>query len=141
MSADRTFIDTNVLVYLFDDAEPTKQSQAARRLDAEQQSREIVVSTQVLQELYVSLTKGKQPIASADIAERAVRESAAGYTVVEVDTALVLASIETSRRDRISFWDALVVRAAGHAGCDRLLSEDLNDGQVIDGVTIENPFT
>ena len=77
MSVDRTFVDTNVLVYVFDDAEPHKQKQAHKRL--EQETSELVVSTQVLQELYVALTKGKKPITSPEIAERAVRE-AAQYT-------------------------------------------------------------
>jgi predicted nucleic acid-binding protein len=140
MTAERTFVDTNVFTYLFDDAEPIKQERARQRLELEQSARELVLSTQVLQELYVSPTKGRHPIASAEIAEAAVREASGGYTVVQVDVPLVLSSIELCRRTSISFWDALIVRAAAFAGCDRLLSEDLNDGQVIDGVTIENPF-
>lgn len=137
MSADRVFIDTNVLAYLFDDSEPAKQKQAERRLLEE--SREIFVSTQVLQELYVALTKGREPIATADVAERAVRE-VAGYSVVQIDPPLVLSAIEACRTHQLSFWDALIVRAAAQADCSTLLSEDLNAGQVIDGVRVENPF-
>jgi predicted nucleic acid-binding protein len=140
MSDARTFVDTNVLTYLFDDAEPKKQATAARRLKQEQQERELVLSTQVLQELYVSLTRGREPIATPEVAERAVRE-AAGYSVVQVDTALVFGAVDTCRQHRISFWDALILRAAAEAGCDRLLSEDLNAGQVVLGVRIENPFS
>jgi predicted nucleic acid-binding protein len=139
MSADRTFVDTNVFAYLFDDSAPKKQSLAGKRLEREQVDREIVVSTQVLKELYVALTKGKAPIASPEIAERAVHEIGA-FTVAQVDVQLVLTAIEASRRNRVSFWDALIVRAAAEAGCTLLLSEDLNDGQVIDGVQVENPF-
>jgi predicted nucleic acid-binding protein len=137
MNADRVFVDTNVLTHLFDHSEPKKQAQAARRLRAE--SREIFVSTQVLQELYVSLTKGRNPIATAELAERAVGE-ASRYSVVHVDTALVSAGIEASRKHRISFWDALIVRAAVQADCEVLLTEDLNAGQLIDGVRVDNPF-
>lgn len=140
MSAERVFIDTNVLAYLFDDAEPAKQGQARARLESEQREREVVISTQVLQELYVALTKGKQPIATAEIAENAVRNAASGYATVQVDIDLMMSAIETSRGAGISFWDALIVRAAALAGCDRVLSEDLNDGQVIAGVRIEDPF-
>lgn len=140
MRAERTFIDTNVLTYVFDDAEPAKRDRARERLEAEQGDRDLVVSTQVLQELYVSLTKGRAPIASPEIAEAAVREAGAGYIVVQVDVALIMSSIESSRRARISFWDAMIIRAAAASGCDRLLSEDLNPDQVIDGVRIENPF-
>jgi predicted nucleic acid-binding protein len=139
MSADRTFVDTNVLAYLFDDSERKKRDRARERLEREQREREIVLSTQVLQELYVALTKGRAPIATAEIAETAVRE-ASGFTVVQVDTPLVLSGIQASQRNRISFWDALIVRAAAQSGCALLLSEDLNHGQVIDGVQVENPF-
>jgi predicted nucleic acid-binding protein len=137
MNADRVFIDTNVLVYLFDESEPAKQKRAEQRLLDE--SREIFVSTQVLQELYVALTKGGDPIATPAIAERAVRD-AAGYSVVQVDIPLVLSAIEATREHGLSFWDALIVRAAAQADCGTLLSEDLNAGQVIAGVRVENPF-
>jgi predicted nucleic acid-binding protein len=137
MNADRVFVDTNVLTYLFDHSEPKKQARAAGHLSAE--TREIFVSTQVLQELYVSLTKGRNPIATAELAERAVRE-ASQYSVVHVDPALVFAGIEAARKHRLSFWDALIVRAAVQADCETLLTEDLNSGQIIDGVRIDNPF-
>jgi predicted nucleic acid-binding protein len=137
MNADRVFVDTNVLTYLFDRSEPKKQAIAARQLRAE--TREIFVSTQVLQELYGSLTKGRNPIATTELAERAVRE-ASKYSVVHVDTALVFAGIEASRKHRISFWDGLIVRAAVQADCEVLLTEDLNPGQLIDGVRVDNPF-
>jgi predicted nucleic acid-binding protein len=137
MNAERVFVDTNVLTYLFDYSEAKKQAQAERRLRAE--TREIFVSTQVLQELYVSLTKGRKPITTPELAERAVRE-ASRYSVIHVDTALIFAGIEASRKHHISFWDALIVRAAVQADCETLLSEDLNAGQVIDGVRVDNPF-
>jgi predicted nucleic acid-binding protein len=57
-----------------------------------------------------------------------------------VDTALVFAGIEASRKHRISFWDGLIVRAAVQADCEVLLTEDLNPGQLIDGVRVDNPF-
>ena len=137
MNDDRAFVDTNVLTYLFDDSEPDKQGLARRLLEHER--RELFVSTQVLQELYVSLIKGREPIAAPEVAERAVRE-AAGYSVVQVDTSLVFAAIETAREHRLSFWDALIIRAAACASCAAVLSEDLSEGQVIEGVRVENPF-
>jgi predicted nucleic acid-binding protein len=137
MSVDRVFVDTNVLTYLFNDSEPEKQAQARTRLKKEK--REIFVSTQVLQELYVSLTKGRAPIATPEIAEAAVR-AATGYSIVQIDTTLVLGAIAVARTHQLSFWDALIVSAAVSSDCQTLLSEDLNDGQVIEGVTIESPF-
>ena len=137
MSVDRVFVDANVLTYVFDDAEPEKQARARACLKDE--PREIFVSTQVLQELYVSLTKGRDPIASPEVAEDAVR-AASGYSVVQIDTPLVLGAIAMSRANQLSFWDALILCAAVSSGCETLLSEDLNHGQVIHGVTVENPF-
>lgn len=138
MSA-RTFIDTNVLAYLFDDSEPKKRDKARRRLETAHAETELVVSTQVLQELYVALTRGNSPVASSEVAAEAVREVAT-LTVVQIDAQLVLAAIENHRRHRISFWDALIVSAAIEAGCDTVLTEDLNEGQDLDGVRVENPF-
>jgi predicted nucleic acid-binding protein len=138
MNADRAFVDTNVLTYLFDDSEPQKQKLARQRLQAEK--RELFVSTQVLQELYVSLTKGRYPIATPEIAEQAVREAAA-FSVVQIDTQLVLSAIDACRTLRISFWDALIIRAAAQSDCQVLLSEDLNDGQILEGVRVQNPFS
>jgi len=138
MSA-RVFVDTNLLAYLFDAAEPKKRARARRVLESELADHELVVSTQVLQELYVCLTRGKDPIASSEIAERAVRD-AASFTVVQVDVPLVLAAVAESQRSQVSFWDALVIRAAVSAGCERLITEDLNDGQIFESVRVQNPF-
>ena len=137
--SDRTFVDTNVLAYLFDDGEPEKQEIARQRLEDEHDARELVVSTQVLQELYVCLTKGRDPVATPALAREAVR-NAAKLTVLQVDAPLIFEAIDESRRNRISFWDALIVRAAVSGGCSRLLSEDLNDGQAFGAIVIENPF-
>jgi predicted nucleic acid-binding protein len=139
MSGARVFVDTNVLVYLFDDAEPEKQAVARARLSTEQSENDLVVSTQVLQELYAALTKGAHPIATPEVAETAVRH-AADLTVVHVDVPLVLQAITRSRESRLSFWDALIVGAALAVDCSMLLSEDLNHGQMFGKVRIVNPF-
>jgi predicted nucleic acid-binding protein len=68
-----------------------------------------------------------------------VRE-AAGYSIVQIDTSLVFAAITTAREQQLSFWDALIIQAAAQASCATVLSEDLNDGQVVEGVRVENPF-
>lgn len=139
MSVERVFVDTNVLVYLFDDAEPDKQAASRRLLSEDLDGSQIVVSTQVLQELFVALTRGKNPIATQDVAERAVRD-ASELLVVQVDVPLVLEAVVDTRHRSVSFWDSLIVRAAVSARCGRLLSEDLNAGETTDGVTIANPF-
>jgi predicted nucleic acid-binding protein len=136
----RTFVDSNVLVYSVDEslAEKAKHERAVELLSARPES--LVVSTQVLQEFYVMTTRKLKPPLSEERAARAVR-GIAKLGVVGVDVPLVLAAVDTSRTVQLSLWDALIVEAASRAGCERVLSEDLNAGQVIRGVRIENPFT
>ena len=133
----RVFLDTNVLVYLFDRSAPGKRAVAARLL--EERADEIVLSTQVLQEFYVAVTRklGK-PLTEAE-AEAAVRHLSA-LAVVVVDSEIILAAVVLSRRHRIAFWDALIVEAALSRGCTTLLSEDLQDGRRFGALAIENPF-
>lgn len=136
----RTFLDSNVLVYSVDEslAEKAKHERATELLSAQPEN--LVVSTQVLQEFYVVTTRKLKNPLSEELAARAVR-GIAKLDVVGVDVPLVLSAVDTSRTVRLSLWDALIIEAASRAGCERVLSEDLNAGQVIRGVRIENPFT
>ncbi len=137
MSA-RAFLDTNVLVYAVDEAEPTKRA-IARDLLGELGRREFVLSTQVLGEFYVTVTRRlEQPVAE-EVAAAAV-DQLAMLPTVRTDVGLVKAAIQTSRSAQISYWDGLIVAAAEAGGCTRLLTEDLNDGQTIGSVRVENPF-
>ncbi len=135
----RTFIDTNVAVYAadFDDRERAKQQLAAQLLTSDPS--QLVVSTQVLQEYYVVVTRKLQKPMTAAEAAASVR-SLARLAVVGIDRPLVLSAVDTSRSAQISLWDALIIEAASQAGCERVLTEDLTHGQVIKGVRIENPF-
>ena len=133
----RVFVDTNVFVYLFDSDAPAKRARARAIIAARDAT--VVTSTQVLQEFYVTVTrKLATPLASAE-AEAATRDLAS-FTVVAPDTAMVLRAIALSRKASLSFWNALIIEAASEAGCDHLLSEDLQAGQVFGAVTVENPF-
>ena len=98
-----------------------------------------VVSVQVLQELYVTLTRKTSAPIDRATARELVR-SYASWLADPTDLDLVLRASEVEELHRLSFWDALIVTAAAQAGVSTLLSEDLNDGQVIEGVKIENPF-
>lgn len=136
--SDKAFLDTNILVYLFDHDSPAKQRCARVVLEAEGSS--AAVSTQVLQEFYVTVTrKLGHPMPARD-AEAAVHELAA-LEVVPVDAPLVLAGIARSRGDRLSLWDSLVIEAALQAGCGRLLTEDLQAGRRFGSLRVENPFS
>ncbi len=133
-----TFLDTNVLVYVFDDDEPAKQ-QRARELLAASKPAELAVSAQVLGEFYVTVTRKLARPLDPEIASEAI-ESFSRLTVVPLDSTVVRSAIQLSRSAQISYWDSLVVTAAARCGCERLLSEDLSDGQELGPVRIENPF-
>ena len=120
------------------DGEPAKQARA-RRLIADPESPPLVVSTQVLAECYVTLTR-KLPRPLDLPSARLAIERLAEWPVVQTDTALVLASIATSEQHQLSFWDTMIIEAATAADCDRLMTEDLQHGATIRGVLIENPF-
>jgi predicted nucleic acid-binding protein len=139
VGAPLTFVDTNVLVYAHDRSETAKQPVARALVEELWRDRAGVLSTQVLQELYVVATGKLDP----PIPRTAARELVVLYStwpVVQVDVPLVLAASELEERHRLSFWDALVVEAARRAGAARLVSEDLQPGRGIGGVLIENPF-
>jgi len=137
--ATRTFLDTNVLVYLFDADSPEKQARARDALRERVDAGAAVVSTQVLQEFFVTVTrKLARPLPAAE-AEAALR-SLSELPVVAVDTEQILAAAVSSRRDRISFWDALILTAASTAGCEEVLSEDLQHGRSFGRVRVVDPF-
>ena len=135
----RAFFDTNVLVYLFDADAPTKQNRARLLLEEEANAGRVAFSTQVLQEFYVTVTRKLAVPLDSSQAERAVRDLSR-FPVVPVDTPLILAGIAATRRFGFSFWDALIVQAALQAGAEVLYSEDLQHGQRIEGMRVENPF-
>ncbi len=96
-----------------------------------------VVSTQVLQEFYVN---AREKLKLDGAAARARIEVYLGFDIVTVTPSLLLAAVDLNRLDSVSFWDALVIRAAEHAGCDTLYSEDLQAGRRFGPVRVVNPF-
>jgi predicted nucleic acid-binding protein len=135
----RVFVDTNVLAYAFgSDADP-RQGRASEALRSLRTSSQLVVSSQVLGELFVVLTRKLSPPLSEEAATAAIA-IVARWEVIAVDGPLVLSAIERHRTARISYWDALIVEAARRGGCDRLLTEDLHTGMSFDGVLVEDPF-
>ncbi len=131
------FADTNLLVYVFDHGSPAKR-EIARHLLAERAG-DLVLSAQVLSEFYWVVTRKLRPPLPAGMAREAV-EHLATFPVVAIDRRLVTKATETAHREQLSLWDAQIVEAAAVAGCDTLLTEDLEDGRVIRGVEVVNPF-
>jgi len=135
----RSFFDTNVLLYMYEDDEPQKKARAIDVFDRAVEGNLAVLSTQVLQEFYVNATRKLTTPLSPERAAARVRDFAR-LPLVRVDEAMILAAIERNRDMSFSFWDALVVEAALRAGAGRLLTEDLQHGQEMDGLRVENPF-
>ena len=137
MSVERCFLDTNVLIYLFDDDAPGKKARAQALLDEEKDR--IVLSTQVLGEFYVNVTRKLEAPLPPDAAAQAVEEFSR-LEVQSVTAELALAAVRRSRSSLLSYWDSLIVETARKAGAKILFTEDLQHGQEIDDLRIVNPF-
>lgn len=134
------FCDTNVLVYAYDATAGSKREEAGVLLARLWGSGSGVVSLQVLQELFVALTrKIPQPLPALDA--RSIVADMTAWRVVEPRSQDILAAIDSAARWRISFWDAMILTAASRAGAQTVWSEDLNAGQAYDSVTVRNPFS
>ena len=131
------FFDTHVLVYLFDHADSIKRLQAHTLVAEHMRARDLVLSTQVLQELFVTLTR-KNFLAGADAFE--VVTTFAQERVVPASTDLVLRGLALSQRRQLSAWDALILQAALDADCTTLYSEDFQTGARFDDLEVVNPF-
>jgi predicted nucleic acid-binding protein len=134
-----SFVDTNVLVYA-EDLDAGGKHSIARDLVADLwRSGDGVLSVQVLQELFVNITR-KIPRPLAPQEALAIVEQYLTWRVVENTGELLLASIRLASTLKVSFWDAQVLQAARMEHCDRLWTEDLNHGQKVGDLTIVNPF-
>ena len=136
---DKTFVDTNVLIYAHDVDAGRKHDVAKAVLRDLWAERAGVLSTQVLQEFYVNATRKLKRALKRQEA-RSVVETYAAWCVDSITPADVSAAFQIEDRARIGFWDALILAVAIRSGARRVLSEDLNAGQKIAGLTIQNPF-
>jgi len=137
--SDVAFVDTNLLVYARDASEIEKQPVAAAWMHRLWQERRGRLSVQVLQEYYVVVTQKLKPGLARDSVHADIRFLQAWDPVV-TDAALLEAAWLIEQRHAIAFWHALIVAAAHRTGARYLLSEDMQDGQVIGETTIINPF-
>jgi predicted nucleic acid-binding protein len=133
------FVDANVLVYAFDASAVTKKIAAEQLLAQLWEAGTGCLSVQVLQEFFVTVTgKVATPLSVDEAADR-IREFGA-WKVFAPGPNDVLRAIALQKQAKVGFWDAMVVHAAAELGCDVLWTEDLNDGQLIGGVRIRDPF-
>ncbi len=133
----KSFLDTNILIYQMDNRDVVKQKKCRELVRALVLRHEAVISTQILQEFYVACT------AKLKVKPILVKGMIHGFQNMEVVTVgadLIDEAIDTSIQYQISFWDSLVVVSAESAKCQYLITEDLNEGQVIRNVKIQNPM-
>lgn len=133
----KVFIDTNILIYAMDKSHPLKRSRCRDLLKRLNNELKGVISTQVMQEFYVTATKklGADPLVVKDLLNSFER-----FETVLVTPEIIKDAVDCSILNRLSFWDSLIVSAAESANCAKLWTEDLNHGQIIRSVRIENPL-
>ncbi len=135
----KTFVDTNVLVYAYDRASGWKHGRARDLVEKLWNEGSGILSTQVLQELYVNVRRKARPSVPQEEARTLVADYLAWDPVVN-DGAAVLEAVDVGHRHQLSFWDALIVVAARKGGASVIYSEDLNHGQMFGSVQVLNPF-
>ena len=136
---DKAFVDTNILVYAHDLDASAKHDQAAEIVSQLWDSRNGVLSTQVLEEFYVTLTKRVSSPLSRLEARKLVQKYSHWQVVIN-DPLIIAQASEIEESYNMSFWDALIVSAAYSQNVPTILTEDLTHGQYIEGVLIINPF-
>ena len=137
MPAD--FVDTNILVYAYDRTAGSKFERARGLMEKLWDRGDGVISTQVLEEFYVTIT-GKIPSPLAPRPAREIVSDLSTWRVTLLEVSDILKASEVGERYRLSFWDALILTSAQKEGVETLWSEDLRHGQEYDGVTVRNPF-
>lgn len=138
MSGD--FLDTNVFLYVFAESSDPKRSVATRIVSSALASGGAVTSFQVVQEALNAMVSKFDPPAKQEDVEAFLSATLIPLASVVPSFALYQSALRIRDRYQFHFYDALIVAAALEAGCSRLLTEDLHHGQVIDRMTIENPF-
>jgi len=136
---DKIFVDTNIFVYAYDLDAGIKHKIATALISDLWGTRQGVLSTQVLQEFYVTITrKVTKPIQRTQA--RRIVKTYTSWELVVNDPAIILQAGEIEEAYQLSFWDALIVSAAFSRSVVKILTEDLNHGQHIEGMLIHNPF-
>lgn len=132
------FLDSNVLIYAFDTAEPRKRARSLALIES-LPAEAIVLSAQVVNEFFFTVTrKLRRPLPVAE-AEEAVR-GLSGFRILPIDYRLSMAAMELVREHQLSIWDALIVESALDGRCRTLFSEDFQNGREYGPLKVTNPF-
>ena len=137
--SDRVFVDTNILVYAHDLSAGERHARSATVVQDLWEKETGVISTQVLQEFYVIVTrKIKNPLKPGDARE--IIRNYLAWPVQTNDPEMTIRASEIGEKNRLSFWDALIVAAALRLQAQKIITEDFNHGQLIEGIPVENPI-
>ena len=139
MAGDKTFVDTNIIIYAYDISAGKKHEIAKDLLVSLWKSGLGVLSTQVLQEFFAAVTR-KLPRPLEPASAKEIISDLLTWEIISHDGQSILEAIDIHVKHGYSFWDSLILESAGRSGASVLLSEDLSSNQVIHGVTIRNPF-
>ena len=134
----KVFFDSNILVYFADGADPKKQQIAEKLIKNAVINDNGVISTQSLQEFFAATTR--KLLCTKEKAKEYVENFSNSFTVEQISVPLILKAIDISIKNQFSFWDSLILSAAIQTGCIICYSEDLSNGQIVEGVKVINPF-
>ncbi|MDO9533934.1 MAG: PIN domain-containing protein [Bacillota bacterium] len=139
-NSELEFVDTCILLYAYDKSDKNKNSQAVSLIAGLWKSGRGALSIQVLQELYVNVTKKvPNPLTASEAAH--IVFDLGQWKLHRPDLENVLEAIDIHQRNQISFWDAMIVCSAKNLGCKTIWTEDLNQNQHFEGIKVQNPFS
>jgi len=137
--SDKFFVDTNILIYAYDTQAGNKHESCKNKIRELWNDENGVISTQVIQEFYVNVTK-KIPKPLSIEQARGILNQYETWQVEIIEAPLVSFASKIQERNQLSFWDSLIIATAVQGNVKVLYSEDLNTGQIIEGIEIINPI-
>lgn len=137
----RVFIDTNILVYIYDSLDTVKQNRAITVVDHLIQTTRAVISPQVMGEFFLATTRPKRPLLSSDEAITRMRNYLAACQVVTITELIVLEAMRGVKTHHLSYWDAQIWATARLNQIIEVYSEDFNSGGSLEGICFINPLT
>lgn len=136
---DKIFLDTNIIVYVFDKEDKQKNKTAKILLESFYSDENYLISTQVMLEFCNVAYRKMKPVLSTDEIDRFI-SSFPDEKIVFIDKTIIKKSIQVKKQYKFSFWDSLIIATALISQCNKLYSEDMTDGQIIENLEICNPF-
>jgi predicted nucleic acid-binding protein len=137
--SDKIFFDTNIIVYVFDKEDARKNKTAINLLDSFYFNENYLISTQVLLEFCNVAYRKMKPALSGDEIDKFI-SSFSDEKIALIDKGTIKKAIQVKEQYQFSFWDSLIIATALFSGCNKLYSEDMTDGQIIEDLVIYDPF-